>query len=86
MSSATCENVSPVSEIVVNQARHSNILSLRLKLEKLHVFVMVRNSVDQQRLTGEDGVLLHFAARIFFISVKIDPPDDQNQDILFFLA
>ena len=25
----------------------------------------------------------YFAARIFFISIKIDPPDDQNQDIFF---
>ena len=38
---------------------------------------MVRNSVD--RLTGEDGALCYFA-RIFFICIKVDPPDDQNQD------
>ena len=75
------KNISNVPGIIVNQARHSDILSWRLKLEKLHVFVSWLK--HRQCLTSE--VLCYFAAHIFFICIKIDPPDDQNQDI-FFLA
>ena len=32
-------------------------------------------------IEGEDGILLYFAAHIFLFGVKIDPPDDQNQEI-----
>ena len=76
VSGITWENIFHVSGIVVNRLdRHSNTVSWRLKLEKLHVFVMVRNSAGRWRLTGKVKScynLLRLGTAIVLVSSGID--------------
>ena len=52
-------------------------------MDKLHVVVVsIRNGQELCRSLMIDRCYI-LRPTFFFISVKIDPPDDQNQDIFF---